>query len=194
MTSENIGTHRAQLSVEDFEQLTRSAPEPTALEFLGGRPVTKPGRDGTHGCILMWLLKQCLQQRPDLALYPEQGLKTEQHRKGRARPAGSLAPEGYFAGQREWSEPKGVLMAVDVTPHAPETDPRYRTEKRDGYAAADISVHLLIDRSACTVAVYSEPEGGKYRGRMPYPYGATVEIPAPVGITLATEKLKDYTH
>lgn len=183
-----------QLLVEDFEELARKAPEAVTLEFINGKLEVKPVPDGDHGEIVMWLLRRCMQQRPELALYPEQGLKTEKYRKGRARPDGSLAPVGHFAGQGEWAEPDGVLMAVEVTSHDPDTDLRDRVEKRDGYAAAEIPVYLLIDRDACTISVYSEPENGKYRGRMSYPYGEVVGLPAPVGITLETEKLKDYTH
>ncbi|WP_434976410.1 hypothetical protein [Streptomyces puniciscabiei] len=62
-----------------------------------------------------------------------------------------------------------------------------------GYAAAGIPVHLLIvDRDSATVSVYSEPKDGRYLQCSTRPWGATVELPPPVGITLDTEKLKDY--
>ncbi|MEC4020064.1 Uma2 family endonuclease [Streptomyces sp. H27-D2] len=184
----------AQMSVEDFEQLARTAPETVTLEFSNGKLEVKPVPDGDHGSIIMWLLRQCMQQRPELDLYPEQGLKTEGYRRGRARPDGTLAPVDHFAGQGEWSASDGVLMTVEVTSHDADTDRRDRTEKRDGYAAAGIPVYLLIDRDACTVTVHSEPKNGTYRQQPSHPYGATVELPAPVGITLETEKLKDYSH
>lgn len=37
-----------------------------------------------------------------------------------------------------------------------------------------------------------EVKGGRYQQSPSYPWGATVEIPSPVNITLSTEKLKDY--
>ncbi|WP_311736825.1 hypothetical protein [Streptomyces sp. TLI_185] len=40
--------------------------------------------------------------------------------------------------------------------------------------------------------MYSTPKNGTYRQSPSYPYGAAVEIPSPVNITLDTEKLKDY--
>ncbi|MGK5732330.1 Uma2 family endonuclease [Streptomyces sp. URMC 124] len=103
-------------------------------------------------------------------------------------------PEDHFVGQGEWASPEGVLMTTEVTSRDSDTDLRDRKDKRDGYAAADIPVYLLIDRDACMVTVYSDPRNGKYLSRVSHPYGDTVKLPDPVGITLATEKLKDYTH
>ncbi|MDF4254352.1 Uma2 family endonuclease [Streptomyces sp. WMMB303] len=183
-----------QMPVEDFEALARTAPETVSLEFINGKLEVKPVPDGDHGAIVMWLLKKCLQQRPDLTLYPEQGLKVGGCRKGRARPDGALVPEDHFVGQGEWADPDGVLMAVEVTSHDPDTDRRDRREKRDGYAAVGIPVYLLVDRDACTLICYSEPENGTYRSRTSHPYGAVVRLPAPVGVTLETEKLQDYVH
>lgn len=83
-------------------------------------------------------------------------------------------------------------MAVEVTTRAPDVDRCLRGLKRDGYAAADIPVYLLIDRDDCTVTVHCEPEDGRYRSLTTRPYGEAVELPGPVGITLDTEELKDY--
>ncbi|OEU95770.1 Uma2 family endonuclease [Streptomyces oceani] len=187
-------TYHPQMPVEDFEALARSAPETVTLEFINGKLEVKPGRDGDHGAIAMWLLKRCLQQRPDLRMYPEQGLKVGSYRKGRARPDGALAPEDHFAGQGEWAAPDGVLMAMEITSHDPDTDRRDRREKRDGYAAAGIPVYLLIDRESCTLTTYSEPAHGTYQSRRSAAYGELVELPEPVGITLETEKLKNYAQ
>ncbi|MFI9205716.1 Uma2 family endonuclease [Streptomyces sp. NPDC053048] len=181
-----------QVLTEDFEELARRAPETIRLEFINGKIEVKPVPDGNHGQMLMWLIKQCMQQRPELSLFPEQGLKVEAYRKGRARPDGTLAPEEYFAGQGEWADPDGVLMAVEITSGDPDTDRRDRREKRDGYAAAGIPVYLLIDRDDCTLTVHHEPDHGKYRLSRSWTFGKVVEIPQPVGITLETEKLKDY--
>lgn len=185
-------TDKPQMSVEDFEELASRAPEFVRLEFTHGKVQVKAVPDGNHGAIFMWLLKQCMQHRPDLELWPEQGLRVEAYRKGRARPDGSLVPEGNFAGQGEWADPDGVLMTVEITSHDRDTDRRDRIEKPDGYAAAGIPVYLLVDRDACSVVVHSDPEGGVYRAVTARPFGSEIELPDPVGITLATEKLKEY--
>ncbi|MCA6093525.1 Uma2 family endonuclease [Streptomyces sp. SCA3-4] len=184
--------HRPQMLVEEFEQLARAAPETVRLEFVNGKIEVKPVPDGTHGAIFMWLLKVCMQQRPELSLFPEQGLKVEAYRKGRARPDGALAPDEHFVGQGEWADSDGVLMAVEITSYDADTNRRDRREKRDGYAAAEIPLYLLIDRDECMLVLYSDPDRGTYRHCTSWPFGDVVEIPAPVGITLHTEKLKDY--
>ncbi|MEU2540041.1 Uma2 family endonuclease [Streptomyces iakyrus] len=180
------------LSVEDFEELERRAPETVRLEYINGKLEVKAMPDGNHRCILMWLLRQCMQHRPDLDLVPESGIKAEAYRKGRARTDATLAPVEHFRGHGEWSDPDGSLMAVEITSRDRDTNQRDRIDKPIGYAAADIPVYLLIDRDNHTLTVFSEPEDGRYQQISPHPWGATVELPAPVNITLETEKLKDY--
>ncbi|MFF8938684.1 Uma2 family endonuclease [Streptomyces paradoxus] len=179
------------LSVEDFEELERRAPETVRLEYVNGKLEVKAMPDGNHRSIFMWLLRQCMQHRPDLDLAPERGVKAEAYRKGRARTDGFLAPVDHFKGDREWSDPDGSLMAVEITSRDRDTNQRDRIDKPVGYAAADIPVYLLIDRDNTTLTVHSEPKDGRYQQVSPHPWGATVELPTPVNITLDTEKLKD---
>ncbi|MFE9649473.1 Uma2 family endonuclease [Streptomyces sp. NPDC006365] len=183
---------RPQMSVEEFEQLERHAPETVRLEFISGKVQVKPVPDGNHSEIYMWLLERCMQLRPDLRLYPERGLKTEAYRKGRARADGILVPKGGLKGHGEWSSADTVLMAVEVTSYDCDTNRRDRVEKPDGYAAAGIPIYLLIDRDDCSVVVFSQPEDGRYRREEKSPFGAAVDLPAPVNITLDTEPLKEF--
>jgi Uma2 family endonuclease len=180
------------LDVDEFEELAAVAPETVRLEYINGKVVVKAMPDGNHGEIFMWLLRQCMQQRPELNLVPERGVKAEAYRKGRARTDGFLAPVGHFKGHGEWSEADGALMAVEITSHDRDTDQRDRIDKPVGYAAAEIPVYLLIDRDIDMVTVFSEPKDGRYLQSASYPYGAVVVLPDPVNITLDTEHLKDY--
>ncbi|MGW1500822.1 Uma2 family endonuclease [Streptomyces mirabilis] len=180
------------LSVEDFEELERRAPETVRLEYVNGKLEVKAMPDGNHREIFMWLLRQCMQQRPDLNLVPESGVKAEAYRKGRARTDGSLAPVGHYKGHGEWSDPDGTLMTVEITSRDRDTNRRDRIDKPVGYGAAEIPVYLLIDRDNNTVVVFSEPKDGRYQQSRSYPWGSVVELPAPVGITLNTEELKNY--
>lgn len=42
--------------------------------------------------------------------------------------------------------------------------------------------------------MYSDPENGRYQQKALCPYGADVELPAPVGTALDTEELKEHAH
>lgn len=181
-----------QMSIEDFEELDHHAPETVRLEFIKGKVAVKPVPDGNHDEIIRWLQRLCMQHRPDLWLYAERELKIEGYRKGRARADAALAPDEHFTGAGEWAEPDGVLMVVEVTSHERDTNRRDRIDKPDGYAGANIPVYLLIDRDACGFTVSADPENGEYRSRTSRPFGVDLELPDPVGITLKTEKLKDF--
>ncbi len=185
-------TARPQMPVEDFEELAHKEPESVWLEFINGKLEVKPTPDGNHGEIVVWLMEQCMRQRPGFALYPGRGLQVGARRTGRARPDGAFAPEEHFVGHGEWSDPSGVLMTVEITSNDPDTDYRDRVEKPDVYAAAGIPLYLLVDRGRRAVTVHEEPEDGEYRSITTRPFRARVEIPAPVGIVLETEELKKF--
>ncbi|MER6347622.1 Uma2 family endonuclease [Streptomyces sp. NPDC001595] len=141
----------------------------------------------------MWLLRLFLQLRPELALYPEQGLRIGAYGKGHACADGALAPLDHFVAQDgDWADPDGVLMVVEVTSRDRGTDRRDRIDKVRGHAEAGIPVYLLVDRDSDTLTVFSDPRDGVYRRRPTYPYGAAVRLPEPAGVTLDTDKLKDY--
>ncbi|MET9105949.1 Uma2 family endonuclease [Streptomyces zhihengii] len=188
-----ISAEHPQMSVEEFEEIERHTPDTVRLEFINGKLEVKPVPDGDHGEIYMWLLEQCMRHRPDLRLYPDRGLVVEGYRRGRARPDGVLAPARHFAGHGEWSSPQGVVMVAEITSHDADTDRRDRVEKRDGYAQAEIPVYLLVDRDADSLLVHSRPEDGVYHLVEVHSYGKPAPLPAPVGITLDTEPLKDLS-
>ena len=157
---------RPQMSVEDFEELARRAPEGVKLELIDGKPEVKPLPDQRHRAVVVWLSRLFMQQRPELALYPGQGLKVGACRKGHACADGALAPFDHFIAQDgEYADPEGVLLVLEATSH---------------------------DRDVDELVVHSTPEGGVYQQRSAHPYGATVQLPSPVDITLDTEKLKEY--
>ncbi|MFF4314871.1 Uma2 family endonuclease [Streptomyces sp. 900105755] len=186
----------SQMSVDVFDRIAEFAErvdDTVRLEFIDGRIGVKKVTNGDHGSIIMWLIRQCMQARPELDLNPTQGLKVEAYRRGRARPDGALAPVGHFAGQGDWAETRGVLMVVEVTSYDPDTHNRDRVEKPRAYAEAGIPVYLLIDRDNSSVLVHSNPdlEDG-YRDIHVVRLGGKVTLPDPVGIELDTEELKQY--
>ncbi|MGW2365157.1 Uma2 family endonuclease [Streptomyces sp. NPDC001667] len=192
-----MAEHTSHMLVEEFEQIASTQPETVTLEFIDGRIEEKPVPDGDHEEIIRWLQERCMQQRPDLWLYASgRGLKVEAYRNGRARPDGVLALKAHFAGHGEWSDPEGVLMAVEVTSYDGDTERRDRKEKPAAYAAAGIPVHLLVDRDAGTVVVYTnpDPERGYYADTHRVPFGEEVTLPDPVNVTLDTGILKNYVR
>ncbi|MFW6724639.1 Uma2 family endonuclease [Streptomyces sp. MAR4 CNY-716] len=190
----------SQATVAHFEEIARHADKVTdkavRLEFVAGKIREKPVADGDHDTIIMWLLRRCMQSRPELGLFAERRLKVEAYREGRAIVDGVLAPWEHFAGQGEWAEPDGVLMTVEVTSFDSDTDSRDRREKPSAYAAVGIPVHLLVDRSSCTVTVFTNPdtEHSWYQDAHTAPFGESVVLPDPVNIELDTEGLKNYVR
>lgn len=183
------------METEAFEEAARilSRMEKGArLELIDGKVRSKPMPDGAHGRIIQWLTRICLQQRPELWLSPDQGLKVQTYRTSRARPDGTLANMDAFNASGEWADPDAVLMVVEVTSHDADTHQRDRVEKPRAYAETGIPFYLLIDRQACEVSVYSEPDGVRYANVHTVPYGKPLHLPDPVNITLETEALKDW--
>ncbi|WP_345565920.1 Uma2 family endonuclease [Streptomyces plumbiresistens] len=195
MTVRAEGTS-SRMSVDLFERIAAFAEredETVRIEFIDGRIGLQKATNGNHSTLAMWLVRQCMEARPELNLYPQQGLKVEAHRKGRARPDGVLAPVHYLLGQGDWADPAGVLMTVEITSYDADTHDRDRVEKPRGYAEAGVPVYLLIDREHASVVVHSkpDPEDG-YRDIHTVKIGDKVTLPEPVGITLDTDQLKPY--
>ncbi|MFI8447942.1 Uma2 family endonuclease [Streptomyces erythrochromogenes] len=187
---------RPHMSIEEFEELAftaRNRMEGLQLEFIDGQLRSRALRDGSHGLVVQWLTRICMQHHPELWLHPGRGLRVQADR-GRAIPHASLAPSDAFAGHGEWSDPDAVLMVVEVTSWNSDTDRRHRQEKPRVYGESRIPVYLLIDRTECQVSVHSEPDGNRYETVRTVPFGKDVRLPDPVGITLPTEPLKDWVR
>ncbi|MEU7635786.1 MULTISPECIES: Uma2 family endonuclease [unclassified Streptomyces] len=185
------------MTPEHFEEAARilaRLEEGARLELIDGKVKSKPTPDGDHGRIIQWLTRICMQYRPELWLDPAQGIKVQSYRSGRARPDGTLAPMDAFVGQGEWADPASVLMAVEVTSYDSDTEQRDRVEKPRAYAETGIPLYLMIDRKSCQVSLYSEPAGECYENVHTVPFGRSLHLPDPVGITLDTTPLKDWVH
>ncbi len=122
------------------------------------------------------------------------GLKVQGCRGGFARPDGTLADADAFVGHGDWAAPDRVLMVAEVTSFDSDTDRRDRVEKPRAYAETGIPVHLLIDRDSAEVLVHSRPDGVRSETVQTLPFGKTVRLPEPVGISLDTEPLKNWVR
>lgn len=187
---------RPQTLPGDFEELARLMArnfEGVRLEFINGSLGAKLVPDGDHGRIVQWLNRICIQARPDLYVH-DQGLRIAGYRGGFARPDGVLADADAFVGHGDYAETDAVLMVVEVTSYDSDTDRRDRVEKPRAYAETGIPVYLLIDRDCAEVIVHSAPDGVRYETVQTLPFGRTVRLPEPVGISLDTEPLKNWVR
>ncbi|MGX1131504.1 hypothetical protein RKD49_003694 [Streptomyces glaucescens] len=55
-----------------------------------------------------------------------------------------------------------------------------------------VRLEFVNERVRTKDVVYTDPKDGRYQQSHRYAWGSAVDLPAPVGITLDTEKLKDY--
>ncbi|MER7578906.1 Uma2 family endonuclease [Kitasatospora sp. NPDC097691] len=187
---------RPQMLPGEFEEFSRHlarTAEGIRPEFINGKLGVKPVPDGDHGRIVQWLLRICIQARPELYLH-DQGLRIQGYRGGFARPDGTLADADAFVGCGDWATTGGVLMVVEVTSYDSDTDRRDRVEKPRAYAETGIPVYLLIDRDSAEVVVHSQPDGVRYESVRIVPFGKSVPLPDPVGISLDTEPLKNWVR
>ncbi|MEU9173047.1 Uma2 family endonuclease [Streptomyces sp. NPDC048420] len=106
----------------------------------------------------------------------------------------ALAPRGSFAGKGEGAVADQVVIVVEVTSYETDTDKRDREDKPRAYAETGIPVYLLIDRDSCETLVCSEPDDGAHSNIARRSFRKIVALPAPVGITLDTEPLKDWVR
>ncbi|MEV0600796.1 Uma2 family endonuclease [Streptomyces sp. NPDC050315] len=190
----SVTADRPHMLPGEFEELARAAARTTEglrLEFINGQLGVKAVTDGAHGRIMQWLLRRCLQERPELFMH-SQGLKVEAYRTGYAIPDGVLAPNDAFLEAGDWADPEPALMVVEVTSYDSDTHRRDRIDKPRAYAETGIPVYLLIDRDSCEVTVFSEPDGARYERVAIVPFGKEITLSDPVGISLDTEPLKNW--
>jgi Uma2 family endonuclease len=179
--------------LEDFHALDASAPEGFRAELIDGEIVVTPAPDGNHGWIIGLIIKQVIRegsQEMDFdghrgLIVPSRGLAV----------AGHVIPDIVFAPAElclfrdvpSWMEPAGVVMVVEVTSNNARAD---REAKRRAYAAARIPLYLLADRQARRVTLFSGPAGGDYDTLSAVPFGASIELPEPLGFKLDTSDFK----
>ncbi|CAL9579351.1 hypothetical protein SUDANB126_05007 [Streptomyces sp. enrichment culture] len=77
-------------------------------------------------------------------------------------------------------------MVLEVTSTKPKAD---RETKRRCYARGGIPLHLLVDREACSVTLFSDPEKDEYREHCTRPFGRPVALPEPFAFDLDTGDL-----
>ncbi|MEV0638491.1 hypothetical protein AB0I77_26830 [Streptomyces sp. NPDC050619] len=98
MNVQDAPVRAPQMSVEEFEELERHAPETVWLEFIAGRLTVKRGPDGDRSEIVAWLQRLWAVRVRGPWLYSYRGLQTGIDGTGRMRADGVLAPARHFRG------------------------------------------------------------------------------------------------
>lgn len=161
--------------------LDLTVPDGYRAELIEGEIVVTPPPDGDHEDIVGELTWQIARNSAaELYAAGTKGLITP---LGRFIPDAAVGPRRTFRGLEPWAEPAGVVMVVEVTSVRPEKD---RGPKRQGYAAAEIPLYLLVDRSEGTVTLYGEPRDGDYREITRVPFGKPLDLPQPFSFSLDT--------
>ena len=185
------------METEHFEEAARilaRLEEGARLELIDGKVRSKAMPDGDHGRIIQWLTSHLHAAQAGALPRSEPGPEGGDLPRGPPSSGRLARAVRCLRGPGEWADPDPVLMVVEVTSHDSDTDQRDRVEKPRAYARTGIPLYLLIDRQACRIVVYSEPDDGSYETVHTVPFGKTLHLPDPVGITLETEPLKDWVN
>jgi hypothetical protein len=81
-------------------------------------------------------------------------------------------------------DPSVFRMVLEVTSSNLGDDLR---KKPLAYAAADIPIYVIVDRTSRRVLVLTEPRDGEYRVQTPYRPGQRVDLPASIGAEVSFE-------
>ncbi|CAL9590431.1 hypothetical protein SUDANB105_05212 [Streptomyces sp. enrichment culture] len=169
--------------------LALETPEGFQAELIEGEIVVTPPPDGDHEHYISRILTQVIRRsRTDMDFSGNKGLKLENAdgcAKDHVIPDGTFAPVelALYQGADPWMPCRGVAMVLEVTSSKPQTD---RDTKRRCYARGGIPLYLLVDRSASSVTLFSDPEAGDYRELCTLAFGKPLPLPAPFGFDLDT--------
>ncbi|MEV5309222.1 Uma2 family endonuclease [Streptomyces sp. NPDC052610] len=166
--------------------LALDTPEGFRAELIEGEIVVTPPPDGDHeDCIGLIVEQVHLQSATRMQFAGTKGLKLDGSPKDHVIPDGTFAPRErrLYRGADPWMPCDGVSMVLEVTSTRPQAD---RETKRRCYARGGIPLYLLIDRTASSVTLFSDPEKGDYRQVLTLPFGKPLPLPAPFGFDLDT--------
>ncbi|AUG77733.1 hypothetical protein CFP65_2922 [Kitasatospora sp. MMS16-BH015] len=175
-------TTSAEYLLEAF--LGLSTPPGFRAQLIEEEIVITPPPDGSHESAFALLSREFMKKpAADFDLSASKGLIVP---TGRFIPDGTISPVGHFADAAPWAESAGVHLVFEVTSANPTRD---REQKRRGYAAAEIPLYLLVDRSEAKVTLYWAPEGDDYQAHTRVTFGKPLDLPAPFSFTLDTGPL-----
>ncbi|MET9647658.1 Uma2 family endonuclease [Streptomyces syringium] len=175
---------------ELLEEARRALPDGFKAELSGDIIVMQASPSAIHQLNLSKIRKQFDAHTP--AGYIDTGntdLESPQTAKVR-NPDLTYLPEESMATMESSVPAELALIAVEiVSPSNPEND--WVGKLRD-YPLMGIPLYLVVDARQKTVALFSEPENGRYRMREDADFGEPIHIPSPFSFTLETNALRPY--
>ncbi|MFI7399673.1 Uma2 family endonuclease [Streptomyces sp. NPDC049541] len=169
--------------------LALDTPEGFRAELIEGEIVVTPPPDGEHEKYISRIVRQVIKRSAtEMDFSGNKGLRL---RSGEACPKNHVVPDvtlaplerDLFGGADSWMPCDGVVMVLEVTSTKPRAD---REAKRRCYARGGIPFHLLVDRDAASVTLFSDPEKDDYRELCTRPFGKPLTLPAPFAFDLDT--------
>ncbi|POX42024.1 hypothetical protein C3486_07080 [Streptomyces sp. Ru73] len=177
-------------SVEDaFDALSAAAPKGWRVELIEGQIHVVPPPNGRHEEIVTEVVDQVAGRRKDRALRTYTGIGLHIPRAsgtGKVIPDLIIAPKGSFDTDALWHDPGPVLLVGEVT--SDSTAANDRIKKLQGYARAGIPCYLLIDRTAGSAVLCTEPAGDHYGRVETVEFSKVLTLPEPLGFDLDTSE------
>ncbi|GCB49881.1 hypothetical protein SNL152K_7224 [Streptomyces sp. NL15-2K] len=176
-----------EILLEGF--LALDTPEGFRAELIEGEIVVTPPPDGDHEDYIGLIVSQVIRKsQTDMQFSGNKGLKLK---KADGCPTDHVIPDGTFAptklrlyrGADSWMPCDGVAMVLEVTSSKPKAD---REVKRRCYARGGIPLYLLVDRSASSVTLFSDPENDDYGRLCSLAFGKPLTLPEPFAFDLDT--------
>jgi Uma2 family endonuclease len=169
--------------------LALDTPEGFRAELIEGEIVVTPPPDGDHEDYVELIVEQVYgQSRTRMQFSGNKGLqlkKTDGCPRDHVIPDGTFAPRELrlYRGAEPWMPCDGVAMVLEVTSSKPKAD---REVKRRCYARGGIPLYLLVDRSASSITLFSDPENNDYSRSLTRAFGKPLPLPEPFAFDLET--------
>ncbi|MBB4933472.1 Uma2 family endonuclease [Lipingzhangella halophila] len=157
-------------------------PEGYRVEILGGNIVVSPHGSSVHSITMIQIAEQLGRQLPDeFERLVEYDVESADDHDYEPAPDVVVVPRPVVDEDLPRVEADAVEMVVEIVSRGNwKTD---HTTKTAVYARWNIPIYLLVDpREGSTVLHHDpDPARGEYQATHRQPYGATVELPDPLG-------------
>lgn len=161
------------------------------VQILGGSLVMSPTPRGKHAGTVRQVRLQLDPVLPaGFGAYEVTSVAMPGDPDDYATPDLVVLPDAWDNDDDWLADPADAELAVEVISKSEKA--RDISQKNDWYAVAGVKVLLVIDPRHGTWALHTRPDGGAYQDVLPGKYGEQIPLPAPLGLTLATEGLPVY--